>query len=140
EILSLLPKETLVSKTSAYQSVIQRPSFWGLVAAGLLLAAAAVITLLNRFVYSAESAVEDYVEALGNGDGATAIALSKAYLADDAPADSSTILLDGRARWQGADLLKDAKIVAADTEIPQTFRAPSLRQRVGQTRSHSRSA
>src|SRR5699024_11434752 len=88
---SLLPKETLVSKTSAYQSVIQRPSFWGLVAAGLLLAAAAVITVLNRFVYSAESAVEDYVEALGNGDGATAIALSQAYLADDAPADISTI-------------------------------------------------
>lgn len=123
-----------MSKTSAYQSVIQRPSFWGLVAAGLLLAAAAVITLLNRFVYSAESAVEDYVEALGNGDGATAIALSQAYLADDAPADISTILLDGQALSQSANLLKDAKIVAVDAEVPESFRDPALTQRVVEIR------
>lgn len=121
-------------KTSAHQSVIQRPGFWGIVAVGLLIAAAAVIALLNRFVYSPESAVEDYVEALGDGDGATAIALSHAYLADDAPTNSSTILLDGQALSQSAKMLKDADIVAVDAEVPESFRNPNLTQRVVEIR------
>lgn len=121
-------------KTSANRSVIQRPGFWAIVAAGLFLVAGAVITLLNRFMYSPESAVKDYVEALSDGDGATAMALSRAYLADDAPENISTILLDGQVLSQSAQLLKDADIVTVDAEVPEAFRDPGLTQRVVEIR------
>lgn len=121
-------------KTSAHQSVIQRPGFWGIITAGLLIAAAAVIVILNRFVYSPESAVKDYVAALSAGDGATAMALSQAYLADDAPDTISTVLLDGEVLAQSAQTLSDADIVAVNAEVPESFRDAGLTQRAVEIR------
>jgi len=120
-----------VSKTSAERSsLMQRPGFWAIIAAAVVIVAAAVIALLNSRVYNPESAVEPYVEALVAGDGATAMALSQGYLADDAPESISTVLLDGDALAAAAAMLEDADISVTDAEVPESYRDPELTQRV----------
>lgn len=121
-------------KPSATSSVLQRPGFWGIVTAGLVVLAACVVALLNAFVYNAESAVEDYIEALRAGEGDRAMAISGAYLAEDAPEDISTVLLDGDALAESARFLKGAEVTTVDAEVPTSFRDETLTQRVVEIR------
>src|SRR5699024_6418261 len=114
--------------------VYQRPNFWGLVAAGLLVLAATVITVLNATVYNAEAQVKDYVAALKAGEGDTAMAVSAGYLSDEATVNISTVLLDGEALAASAAPLKDAEIVAVDTAVPESFRDEDLTQQVVEIR------
>lgn len=123
-----------MSKPIAKRPVFQRPSFWGIVAAGVVFVAAAVIAILNAVVYNAESAVKEYVAALQAGAGDTAMAVSKAYLAEDAPENISTVLLDGEALAASAAPLDDAEIVAVDSEVPESFRDDDLTQQVVEIR------
>lgn len=121
-------------KPSAQRPVLQRPGFWGLVTGGLVIIAAAVIAALNAFVYNAESAVEDYVAALRAGQGDTAMALSKGYLAEDAPEQLSTVLLDGDALADSATDLEGAEITAVDEQVPESFQDPEVTQQVVEIR------
>lgn len=121
-------------KPSAQRPVLQRPGFWGIVAAGLVVLAATVIAVLNTFVYDAEAAVEDYVAALRAGEGDTAMGLSEGYLADDAPEQLSTVLLDGDALASSVTFLEDAEITTVDTEVPESFRDSELTQQVVEIR------
>lgn len=121
-------------KTTTKRSVLQRPGFWGIIAAGLLLGAAVVIALLNSLMYNAESAVEDYVEALRAGDGETAMALSHGYLPEDAAETISAILLDGDALAASTAFLDDAEIVTVDAEVPESSRDAELTQQVVEIR------
>lgn len=123
-----------MSKPRAKRPVFQRPGFWGIIAAGLLVLAATVIAVLNATLYNAEAPVEDYVAALTAGDGATAMAISAGYLADDAPEDISTVLLDGEPLAASAAPLEDAEIVAVDDEVPESFQDEDLTQQVVEIR------
>lgn len=117
-------------KSSAQPSILQRSSFWGLVTIGVVLLAAVVIAGLNMFVYTAESAVEDYVEALRAGDGETAMALSHGYLAEDAPEDISTVLLNGEGLAAASKVLEAAEIDGVDAEVPESYQDPAVTQQV----------
>ncbi len=108
--------------------------FWGIITVAVLVCAGAVITLLNALVYNPEAAVEEYVTALRDGDGATALAISKGYLSDDAPNTISTVLLDGEALAASAAMLKHAEIEAVDAEVPDSYRDVELTQRVVEIR------
>ncbi|GAA2039766.1 hypothetical protein GCM10009720_20390 [Yaniella flava] len=121
-------------KTSGIRSVVQRPGFWGIIIAGVLVVAGVVITLLNSLIYNAESAVEDYVEALRAGEGETALALSQGYLSEDAPASISTVLLDGDGLAASTAFLEDAEIVAVDADVPESYRDDELTQQVVEIR------
>lgn len=124
-----------MSKPSAKRPAFQRPSFWGFATAGVVLLAAAAIATLNAVVYNAESVVKEYVAALQAGAGDTAMAVSNAYLADDAPENISTVLLDGEAlAASAAVLLDDTEIVAVDSEVPESFRDEEVTQRVVEIR------
>lgn len=116
------------------QPLMKRPGCWGIIAAGLVVAAAAVIGLLNTLVYTPQAAVAAYVAALQSGDGATAMALSQGYLPDDAPESTSTVLLDGKPLATASKTLADAVIVAVDTEIPEYARDEEHTQRVVEIR------
>lgn len=129
-----MSKEITVPKTSTQRSVMTRPSFWGIIIGVVVLAAAAVVVLLNSLVYNAESVVEDYVGALRAGDGSTAMALSQAYLADNAPETTSMVLLDGEPLAASAAILEDAEIVATDAEVPESFRDDERSQQVVEIR------
>lgn len=119
-----------MSKPFAKRPVFRRPGFWGIVTVGLLLLAATVITVLNTLVYTAESVVEEYVDALRAGQGDLAMAVSNGYLPDDAPQSISTVLLDGDALAASTAYLEDADIVAVDTEVPQSFQDANLTQQI----------
>lgn len=121
-------------KTSTARPLIRRPGFWGIVVAAVLVCAGAVIALLNALVYNAEAAVEEYVDALRAGDGATAMAVSQAYLSEDAPGTISTVLLDGEPLAASAAMLEHAEIEAVDAEVPKSYREPELTQRVVEIR------
>ena len=114
--------------------VVRRPGFWALIAAGVLVLAGAVIVFLNSTVYNPESAAEEYVEALRAGDGATAMAVSQGYLADDAPATISTVLLDGEPLAAASAMLEDAEIESVDAEVPESYQDPETTQRVVEIR------
>ena len=87
-------------------------------------------------MYNAESAVEDYVEALRAGDGSTAMALSQGYLADNAPENISTVLLDGEPLAAASAILDDAEIQTTDADIPESFRDVGTTQQVVEIRYH----
>ena len=120
--------------TSTKRPLVKRPVFWGIVAFALLICAGAVIALLNTRVYSPESAVEEYVAALRDGDGATALAVSQGYLADDAPDTISTVLLDGEPLAASAAILEHAEIESVDDEVPESYRDEAITQRVVEVR------
>lgn len=123
-------------KTSPRRPFVTRPGFWGLIIGALVLIAVAVVGLLNALVYNAESAVEDYVEALRAGDGSTAMALSQGYLADNAPENISTVLLDGEPLAAASAILDDAEIQTTDADIPESFRDVGTTQQVVEIRYH----
>src|SRR5690625_1922033 len=125
-----MSKESPVSTTSIQRPVFPRPGCGGMLAVAILVCAGAVITLLNTLVYNPEAAVEEYVDALRSGDGAAAMALSKGYLAEDAPDTVSTVMLDGETLAASAAVLESAEIVTVDAEVPESFRAADLTQRV----------
>lgn len=112
--------------------LLRRPGFWGLVAAALIASAVVVVSLLNSLIYNPQAPVEDYVTALRDGDGPTAMALSQGYLADDAPDTISTVLLDGESLAASAAMLHDAQLEVrdADAAVPEQYRDPELTQRV----------
>ncbi|GAA4476021.1 hypothetical protein GCM10023190_12700 [Enteractinococcus fodinae] len=114
--------------------VVRRPGFWALIAAGVLILAGAVIVFLNSTVYNPESAAEEYVEALRAGDGATAMAVSQGYLAEDAPETISTVLLDGEPLAAASAMLEQAEIDSVDAEVPDSYREPETTQRVVEIR------
>lgn len=123
-----------MSTTSIQRPVFARPGFWGMMAVAILVCAGAVITLLNTLVYNPEAAVEEYVDALRSGDGAAAMTVSKGYLAEDAPDTVSTVMLDGDTLAASAAVLESAEIVTVDAEVPESFRAADLTQRVVEIR------
>ena len=114
--------------------VVRRPGFWALIAAGVLVLAGAIIIFLNSTVYNPESAAEEYVEALRAGDGATAMAVSQGYLAEDAPETISTVLLDGEPLAAASAMLEQAEIESVDAEVPDSYREPETTQRVVEIR------
>lgn len=120
--------------TSTQRPVIARPGFWGILSIAILICAGAVIALLNALVFNPEAAVEEYVDALRAGDGSTAMAVSKGYLAEDAPDTVSTVLLDGAPLAASAAVLESAEIVTVNTEVPESFQAEDLTQRVVEIR------
>lgn len=131
----MMSKESTVPKTSARRSsMVRRPGFWAVVAAAVVVFAGAVIALLNALVYSPEAAAKEYLDALRAGDGATAMALSEGYLADDAPDTISTVLLDGEPLAAAAAILEDAEIDSIETAVPDSYRDPEVTQRVVEIR------
>ncbi|WHS35585.1 hypothetical protein [Auritidibacter ignavus] len=118
-----------------------RAGWWWLAAAGAVLVAGAVaVVALNATVFSAAQPVKQYLKALANGDGATAMELSQAYLTDEdgEPVDSgdnprgvSTALLDGQPLIDTQAGLGEPTIeVDSDAEIPAEFRRDDLHQTV----------
>src|SRR5699024_5484689 len=125
-----MSKESTVSTTSIQRPVFARPGFWGMLAVAILVCAGAVITLLNMLVDRTESDVDECVYALGACDGAADNTVSKGYLAEDAPDTVSTVMLDGETLVVSAAVLESAEIVTVDAELPESFRAADLTQRV----------
>ncbi|WBL20382.1 hypothetical protein [Citricoccus sp. NR2] len=108
---------------------------WGWICAGAagvtLIAGAVTVAVLNSTVFTPEAVVERYLDAVREGDGATAFGLAQARFADaEAPGENpdglSTALLDGEAlasTLTGVEDLQVTEVSADESDLAGTDEA-----------------